>query len=150
MLYNIPFVADWKKTGHHRQSLTDRRARTKKYQLQLQGQRYSTHCKRRYPPQIRVQIWQRAMDCNDRSYEWNYQGSMRNIIRMDKHPESNTFHSCLAGNVGRCVGDFSPPKRETCRYVGAMLPTRHRPCRRHCTVSAHRTSCRCRVGTRKL
>jgi hypothetical protein len=48
------------------------------------------------------------------------------------------------------VGDFFPPKQQTCRHVGAMSPTRHRPCRQHCTVSACRTSCRCRVGLRKL
>ncbi len=32
------------------------------------------------------------MDNNDSSYEWNYQGSMLNKIRTDKHPESNTFY----------------------------------------------------------
>ena len=32
------------------------------------------------------------MDNNDSSYEWDYQGSMRNNIRTDKHLESITFH----------------------------------------------------------
>ena len=44
------------------------------------------------------------------------------------------------------VGDFFLPKRPTCRHVGAMSPTRHRPCRRHGTVSAPQMPCRCRVG----
>ena len=44
-----------------------------------------------------------------------------------------------------CRG-FFPQKTATCRHVGAMLPTRHRPCRRHGTVSAPQMPCRCRVG----
>jgi hypothetical protein len=63
-------------------------------------------------------------------------------------------HQYLTGPLGwkcrRRVGDFFPPKRQTCRHVGAMSPTRHRPCWRHCTVSACRTSCWCCVGLRKL
>ena len=55
-------------------------------------------------------------------------------------------HYDLGWKCRRRVGDFSPPKRQTCQHVGAMLPTQHRPCWRHCTVSAHQTSCRCRVS----
>ncbi len=47
------------------------------YWLWLQGWRYSTIDKWRYPPQSRVHIWQRAMDYHNSSYKCNYQDSMR-------------------------------------------------------------------------
>ena len=39
----------------------------------------------------------------------------------------------LAGNVGIVSGIFSPKNGQ---HVGAMSPTRHRPCRRHRAMSA--------------
>ena len=33
----------------------------------------------------------RTMEYNNSSYEWNYQDSMRNQIRKNKYPESNTI-----------------------------------------------------------
>ena len=58
----------------------------------------------------------------------------------------DTYCCILGWKCRRRVGDFFLPKRQTCRHVGAVSPTRHRPCRRHCLVSARQTLCLCRVG----
>ncbi len=77
MIFDIPFIADWKKIREHRQLLTDRNTARENegridYDYQV-GQKVLV----RYPPQSRVQVSERALANNVRSYEWNNQGSMR-------------------------------------------------------------------------
>ena len=66
------------------------------------------------------------------------------VVRMTYRRAA--LNSTLGWKCRRRVRDFFPPKRQTCRHVGAVSPTRHRPCWQHCTVSARWTPCRCRVG----
>ncbi len=80
MLFGIPFIADWKKIGEHRQLLTDRNTARENegridYDYQV-GQKVLVRndgilCKQR------VQVSERALVNNVRSYKWNNQGSMR-------------------------------------------------------------------------
>ncbi len=52
----------------------------------------------------------------------------------------------LGWKCRRRVGVFFFQKTATCRHVGAMSPTRHRPCRRHRAMSALQMRRHCRVG----
>ncbi len=81
MLFDIPFVADWRKIGERRQSLTNRgnqhkNAKCIDYDYKVRDKVLVIN--KRYPPQSRARIWQRAMDYHYSSYEWNYQDSTWN------------------------------------------------------------------------
>jgi hypothetical protein len=90
MLFGIPFVANWYKIGEHRQSLTDRDNACKNKRRLRPVIKYSL-LKMVYSANLSP-ILVRTMDYNDSSYKWNYQGSMRNKIGKNKHPESNTLY----------------------------------------------------------
>jgi hypothetical protein len=85
MLFDIPFIADWKKIGEHRQLLTDSNTAHENegridYDYQV-GQKVL----------VRNDGILRKAANNVSSYEWNNQGSMRKQIRKDKYPESKTI-----------------------------------------------------------
>ncbi len=86
MLFDIPFVADWKKIWEYRQNQTNR-SNTRE-----NNKRVDYDYKVGHKILIRKDgilrkaesIWKkRTMDYNDSSYEWNYQDSMRNQIRKN-------------------------------------------------------------------
>jgi hypothetical protein len=80
MLFDITFIADWKKIGEHRQLQTARNtAREKKGWIDYDYESWTeSTCKEQwYPPQSRVQVSERAWANNVNSYVWNNQGSMR-------------------------------------------------------------------------
>ncbi len=80
MLFDIPFVADWKQIGEYMQNQTDR-SNTHENNLRVD-----------YNYKVGdIHLEKRTMDYNDSSYEWNYQDSMRNQIGKNKYPESNTI-----------------------------------------------------------
>ncbi len=83
MLFDIPFIDDWKQIGDYRQHQTDRsnkRENDKRVDYDYKVvdkiliRKDSILCKAE-------SIWKkRTMGHNDSSYEWNYQDSMRNQI----------------------------------------------------------------------
>jgi hypothetical protein len=87
MLFNIPFIADWKKNGDYRQNQTD--CSNKHENNKCVDYDYKVGDK------ILIQkdgILQKAESIwNCCSYEWNYKDSMRNQIGKNYHPESNTI-----------------------------------------------------------
>jgi hypothetical protein len=83
ILFDIPFIADWKQIGDYRQHQTDCSNKRKN------NKPVDYDCKVGDKILIRKDgilckaesIWKkRTMDHNDSSYEWNYQDSMRNQI----------------------------------------------------------------------
>jgi hypothetical protein len=78
LLADIPFIADCKKIGEHRQLLTDRNTAHENegridYDYQV-GQKVLVR-NDGIPPQSRVQVSERALANNDCLCEWNNQGS---------------------------------------------------------------------------
>ena len=83
MLFDIPFVADWKQIGDYRQNQTDRSNKRENnkcvdydYKVgdKILIQKDGILCKAE-------SIWaKRTMDHNNSSYEWNYKDSMRKQI----------------------------------------------------------------------
>ena len=91
VLFDIPFIADWKKIGEHRQRLTDcETAHENKdrdnYDYKV-GQK-NTCMEQQYTPQSKIQVSQRPLDNHDSPYRWNNHGSMRKQIWKDEYPES--------------------------------------------------------------
>ena len=86
MLFDIPFVADWKQIGDYRQHQTDRsniRENNKRVDYDYKvGDRILIHkdgilCKQ-------SPSGEKSMDHNNSSYKWNNQDSMRNQIGKNK------------------------------------------------------------------
>jgi hypothetical protein len=71
MLFDIPFIADWKQIGEYMQSQTDC-SNTHENNKRVDYD-YKVGDKIRYTPQSRVHLEKRTMDYNDSSYTWNYQ-----------------------------------------------------------------------------
>ena len=93
MLFDIPFVADWKRIGDYRQSQTDR-SNTCENKKQVDydykvGDKILIH--KDNTPQSRVHLEKRTIDYIYSSHTWNYQDSMRNQIGKKLYPESNTI-----------------------------------------------------------
>ena len=107
MLFDIPFVADWKQIGEYRQSQTDH-SNTQENNKRVDYD-YKVGDKmlirndgilRKAESIQKKESWTVTMvhtngtiriHYNDSSYEWNYQDSMRNQIGKNKYPESNTI-----------------------------------------------------------
>ncbi len=92
MLYDIPFIADWKKIGENRQQLTDLNNTCKtedriNYNYQV-AQKVLVQWW--YPPQSRVQVSKRAMDNHISPYKWSNQGSMQKQIWKNNYLERKT------------------------------------------------------------
>jgi hypothetical protein len=84
MLFDIPYIADWKKIGDYRQHQTD--LNNKRENIKCVDFDYKVGdkilivkdgilCKAESPKK------KRTMDYNNYSYEWNNQGYTRNQIR---------------------------------------------------------------------
>ncbi len=94
MLFDIPFIADWKQIREFRQRQTDlgnkRENKTRvDYNYKVGGKILTPQG--RYTSQSRVYLEERTMDYNNSTYKWNYQDSMRNQIRKNQYLESNTI-----------------------------------------------------------
>ncbi len=80
------FVCGWLAQNWRTQAITDWSCQSARKRLMhwlwLQGWRWNTSDKRRYPPQSRVQQWQRAFDYHNSSYKWNYHDSTWNLNGM--------------------------------------------------------------------
>jgi hypothetical protein len=94
MLFDIPFIADWNKIGDYRQHQADLSTALENNNLLTMTTKLVTEfCDTGWnPPQSTNPTWQRAMDYNDGSYNWNYQDSTRNKTGTNKYPENNTLH----------------------------------------------------------
>ncbi len=71
MLFDIPFIADWKTIGEHRQKLIDRNTdpETKAELIMITKLVRITCTKQRYNPQCTVPVAKRPMDNYDSPYE---------------------------------------------------------------------------------
>ncbi len=82
MLFNIPFIADWKQIGDYRQNQTDRS--NKRENSKRVDYDYKVGDKILIQKdgilQSRVHLEKRTMGHNDSSYKWNFKDSMRNQI----------------------------------------------------------------------
>jgi hypothetical protein len=85
MLFDIPFVADWKQIGDYRQHQTDRSNKHENdkrvdydYKVgdKILIRKDGILCKAE-------SIWKKTMDHNNSSYEWNYHDSMQNQIEKN-------------------------------------------------------------------
>jgi hypothetical protein len=91
MLFDIPFIADWKKIGEHRQRLTDlntaheNEGRIEYDKLCLQSWPENTCTEQRYTPQSTVHIAERPMDNNNSPYKWNNHNSTEKYTRKIKY-----------------------------------------------------------------
>jgi hypothetical protein len=82
MLFDIPFVADWKQIGDYRQRQTDRsniRENNKRVDYVTKSVTKYKSIRTVYSAK-QSPSGKRTMDHNDSPYEWNYQDSMRNQI----------------------------------------------------------------------
>jgi hypothetical protein len=92
MLFDIPFIADWKQIGEFRQHTTDcRNERENKTRVDFNYKVGDKILIRKDRILRKAEsIWKiEPFDNNDSTYEWNYQDSMRNQIGNNKYPESN-------------------------------------------------------------
>ncbi len=83
MLFNIPFVADWKQIGDYRQNQTDCSNKCENNKCVDYDYKVGDKILIRKDGVLRKaeSIWKkRTMDHNDSSYEWNYKDSMQNQI----------------------------------------------------------------------
>jgi hypothetical protein len=84
MLFDIPFIADWKKIGEHRQGQTDlNTARENKSRIDYD---YKVGLKillrnDRYTLQSRIQVAQRPLDNYNSPYKWNNHSSLQKLTR---------------------------------------------------------------------
>jgi hypothetical protein len=81
MLFDILFMAEWRKIGEQRQSLTNRgnqHKNTKQIDYDYKvGDKVLVINKGILHKAESAYIWQRAMDYHNNSYKWNYQDSTR-------------------------------------------------------------------------
>jgi hypothetical protein len=77
MLFDIPFIADWKKIGEHRQRLTDLNSAHENEGRIDYDYTENTCTKQRYTPQSTVHMAERPMDNHDSPYKWNNHDSTR-------------------------------------------------------------------------
>jgi hypothetical protein len=74
MLFDVPFIADWKQIGEYRQSQTDRsNERENKTRVDFDYKVDDKVLIRKdgtYTPQSRVQMDKRTMDHDNSTYEW--------------------------------------------------------------------------------
>ena len=78
MLFDVLFIADWKKIGDH-------------WQCQMDHNTAHENKTCVYSLQNREQVWKWSLDYHNISYEWNNQDSMWNKIRMIEHWKSYTI-----------------------------------------------------------
>jgi hypothetical protein len=83
MLFDIPFVADWKQIGDYRQSQTDssnKHENNKRVDYDYKVGEKILICKNSKSILHKAEsIWKKTtIDYNDISNKWNYQDSMRN------------------------------------------------------------------------
>jgi hypothetical protein len=80
MLFDIPFVADWKQIGDYRQHQTDRNNKRENNKRVDYDYKVGDKILIRKDDILRKaeSIWKK--DHNDSSFKWNYQDSMRNQI----------------------------------------------------------------------
>ena len=93
MLFDIPFVADWKQIGEYRQHQTDHSNTGENNKRVDYNYKVGDRILIRKDgiPQSRVHLEKRTTDDNGSSCKWNYQDSMRNQIGKIYYPESNTI-----------------------------------------------------------
>ncbi len=86
MLFDIPFIADWKQIGEYRLHQTDRSNKRENSSRVDYDYKVSDKILIRKDGILRKQspYGEKFMDHNDSSYEWNYQDSMRNQIGKNK------------------------------------------------------------------
>jgi hypothetical protein len=78
MLVDILFIADWRKLENiGSKPIVTPTVKTKIKLIMTTRWSKSVSTKQWYPPQSRVQVSERALANNVRSYEWNNQGSMQ-------------------------------------------------------------------------
>ncbi len=82
MLFNVPFIADWKQIGEFRQSMTDRNSDNENKKRVDYDYKVCNKILIRKDGILHKaeSIWKKTMDYNDSTYKWNYQDSMRNQI----------------------------------------------------------------------
>ncbi len=82
MLFDVPFIADWKQIGENRQRRTDHNNNNKNKKHVNYDYKVGDKIliRKDDTPQSRAQMDKRTMDHNHSTYEWNYKDSMQNKI----------------------------------------------------------------------
>jgi len=86
MLFDIPFIADWKQIGEYRLHQTDHSNKRENSSCVDYDYKVGDIILIRKDGILRKQSpsGEKSMDHNNRPYEWNYQDSMRNQIGKNK------------------------------------------------------------------
>jgi hypothetical protein len=88
MIFDIPFIANWKKIGEHKQRLTDlNTAHENEGRIDYDDKIGQEILVRNefYTLQSRVQMAERPLDNHNSPYEWNNHDSMQKQIRKIKY-----------------------------------------------------------------